>query len=158
MTGVYRAAIVDSDVMAAIHASAFAEPDAWGKDVFSMQLGLANVVGLLHPSGGMILLRVAADEAEVLTLAVSPGARRAGIGGSLLAAAIGQAATMGVRTVFLEVSVRNSAALQLYSAAGFVRAGRRRRYYSDNADALLLRLDVREAGGPRTALPLALGL
>jgi GNAT superfamily N-acetyltransferase len=80
----YRATPADCHVMAAIHASAFATPDAWSGDVFGLQLALPNVFGLLHPSGGMVLVRVAADEAEILTLAVSPSVRRGGIAAALL--------------------------------------------------------------------------
>jgi [ribosomal protein S18]-alanine N-acetyltransferase len=132
----------DSDVMAAIHASAFAGADAWGPDVFDLQLALPNVFGLLCSSGGMILMRVAADEAEVLTLAVSPEVRRGGIGWRLLREATIRAAALGARTVFLEVSVTNIAARQLYTRTGFVQAGLRPHYYSDNSDALVLRLDL----------------
>ena len=131
--------------MAAIHANAFAPTDVWSRDVFSLQLALPNVFGLLHPLGGTILVRVAADEAEILTLAVDPGVRRTGIGAALLDAAMTLAASMGVRSVFLEVSVANITAYRLYSRTGFVQAGRRPHYYSDNSDALVLRLDLESA-------------
>jgi ribosomal-protein-alanine N-acetyltransferase len=143
---VYRATLADIDVMAAIHASAFATPDAWSRDVFSLQLALPNVFGLLHPAGGLILVRIAADEAEILTLAVNPAARRGGIGSALLQEATTLAAEIGARTVFLEVSVANIAGRQLYASAGFVQAGRRPRYYSDQSDALVLRLDLARRG------------
>ena len=128
--------------MAAIHASAFAAPNAWSGDVFRLQLALPNVFGLLHPSGGLILLRLAADEAEVLTLAVTPDARRGGVGAALLREATTRAAAMGARAVFLEVSVANIAARQLYTRADFIPAGLRPHYYSDGSDALVLRLDL----------------
>ncbi len=127
--------------MAAIHATAFSPPDAWGRDAFSLQLGFPGVFGLLHPSGGMILMRLAADEAEVLTLAVTPEARRGGIAASLLSEATATAAAMGAKSIFLEVSVTNIAASALYSRAGFIEAGRRPHYYSDNTDALVMRFD-----------------
>jgi [ribosomal protein S18]-alanine N-acetyltransferase len=144
---VYRASPADIDVMAAVHASAFAAPDAWSRDVFSLQLALPNVFGLLHPSGGLILARVAADEAEILTLAVNPATRRLGIGAALLREATTLAAAMGARALFLEVSVANIAARRLYASAGFVQAGKRPRYYSDNSDALVLRLDLAPGHG-----------
>jgi ribosomal-protein-alanine N-acetyltransferase len=138
----YRTTLADIDVMASIHASAFTGSDAWSRDVFSLQLALPNVAGLLHPSGGLILLRLAADEAEILTLAVDPGVRRGGIGATLLREATTLAAAMGARTVFLEVSIANIAAHRLYAQAGFIQVGRRPHYYSDNSDALVLRLDL----------------
>jgi ribosomal-protein-alanine N-acetyltransferase len=137
-----RATLADTVVMAAIHATGFSPRDAWSRDVFSLQLEMPNVFGLLHPDGGVIVARVAADEAEVLTLAVAPAARRGGIGAALLSEAMTMTAAMGARAVFLEVSVANIAAQRVYTRAGFVQAGLRRHYYSDNTDALVLRLDL----------------
>jgi [ribosomal protein S18]-alanine N-acetyltransferase len=141
----YPASLAESDIMAAIHAAAFPARDAWSRDVFSLQLAIPGVFGVLHRSGGMILARIAADQAEILTLAVLPAERRGGLATALLREATRIAAEMGARSVFLEVSVANVAARQVYARAGFVEAGRRRRYYSDNSDALVLRLDVETA-------------
>jgi ribosomal-protein-alanine N-acetyltransferase len=66
--------------MAAIHAEAFPPGEAWSAEIFAAQLGLPGVFGLIDERGGMILLRVAVDEAEILTLAVAPAARRQGMG------------------------------------------------------------------------------
>ena len=82
---------------------------------------------------------MAADEAEILTIAVAPAAHRQGIGAALLAAAMAQAALRGAAAMFLEVAEGNAAARALYAAAGFRQSGRRRRYYPDGADALVLR-------------------
>ena len=137
-----RATLADTDVMEAIHAAAFPSADRWSRSVFALQLEMPNVFALLHAKGGMILIRTAADEAEVLTLAVMPDARKQGIGMTLLRTATTETAALGVRSIFLEVSVTNIAARQRYTAAGFVRAGLRRRYYSNGSDALVLRLDL----------------
>ena len=138
----YRATLADCDLMAAIHGSAFTGPDAWSANVFYLQLSLPNVFALICPSGGMILVRVAADEAEILTLAVTPSARLSGIGRTLLRAASIRAAAMGAHEIFLEVSVTNIAARHLYKQAGYVEAGRRPHYYLDKSDALVLRLTL----------------
>jgi ribosomal-protein-alanine N-acetyltransferase len=138
-----RALQTDIEVMAAIHAAAFAPADAWSAELFDLQLAIPNIFGLLHQKGGLILARVAADEAEILTLAVVPMMRRAGLGFALLAAATELSTSLSARAIFLEVSVTNIAARALYTKAGFIQAGRRRRYYSDASDALVLRLDVR---------------
>ncbi len=137
-----RAGLADCDVLAAIHAAAFAAPDAWNRDVFSQQLSLPGVFGLLHPSGGMILARVAADEAEVLTLAVAPEVRRAGIAAALLRESASTAAALGAAAMFLEVSVANTPARAAYGSAGFSPVGQRRAYYHDGSDALVLRLEL----------------
>jgi [ribosomal protein S18]-alanine N-acetyltransferase len=133
------ATIAYADVMADIHRSAFPAADAWSRDVMILQLGLPLAFGYVHDPGGMILSRVAADEAEILTLAVRPERRRGGIGSTLLRAAMAHAAGLGAESMFLEVAVTNDAARALYEAHGFVPAGSRRRYYSDGTDALILR-------------------
>ena len=139
---VRRAGAADLDVLAAIHAAAFPPPEAWSRTVLGLQMELPNVFALLHPAGGFILVRLAADEAEILTLAVMPTCRRQGIAGLLLRNATTLAREQGAASLLLEVSVTNVAAQLLYRTAGFVVAGRRRRYYSDGSDALVLRLDL----------------
>jgi [ribosomal protein S18]-alanine N-acetyltransferase len=128
-----------ADVMAAIHRAAFSPIEAWSRDVMLLQLGTPTAFGLVHSGAGMILGRVAADEAEILTLAVDPGQRRRGVGSALLSAAMDRAANLGAAFMFLEVAVTNHAARALYSAHAFTRAGLRRHYYTDGTDALILR-------------------
>ena len=134
-----QATLAHVDVLAAIHASAFPPREVWGRDAIGLQLALPGVFGLLDPRGGMIMTRVAADEAEVLTLAVDPVHRRHGIGACLLRAAMDAARERGGRSMALEVSVDNAAARKLYARAGFTEIGRRVRYYADGSDALIMR-------------------
>ncbi len=110
--------------------------------MFDLQLALPNVIGLLHGEVGMLLARVASDEAEILTLAVTPAARRRGVASQLLEAATVRLAAAGATVAFLEVSVKNTAALKLYLGQGFAQVGRRVAYYSDRSDALVLRTDL----------------
>ncbi len=131
-----------AEVMAAVHAASFSPAEAWDADAFRAQLDLPGVIGLVHQAGGLILIRIAADEAEVLTLAVAPDARRNGCGSALLREAMGILAARGANALFLEVSVRNRAALALYRKAGFVEAGSRRRYYADGSDASVMRCSL----------------
>lgn len=133
------ASVAHAAAMASIHRMAFPPRETWGADAIALQLALPGVFGWLDPHGGMILARVAADEAEVLTLAVIPKVRRQGIGTRLLDAAMRLARSRGARTAFLEVSVSNAAAVAVYSRAGFTPVGRRLRYYADGSDALVLR-------------------
>jgi [ribosomal protein S18]-alanine N-acetyltransferase len=128
-----------ADVLAAIHRTAFARPEAWSRDVMLLQLEVPATFALIHSLGGMILGRVAADEAEILTFAVCPAQRRRGAGSALLRAAMERAANLGAVTMFLEVAVTNDAARALYARHGFTEAGVRRHYYTDGTDALILR-------------------
>lgn len=133
------ACAADAEALGAIHCAAFPPAEAWGADAIALQIDLLDAFGLIDPGSGMILARIAGDEAEVLTLAVVPARRRRGVGRRLLAAALGEARRRGARAVFLEVSETNEAARALYATAGFAEVGRRRRYYADGSDALVLR-------------------
>ena len=142
--GVIRATAAHAAAMAVIHHAAFPPAEVWGTDAFALQLALPGVFGLVDPLGGLVLARVAADEAEILTLAVHPDRRRTGIARRLLGAAATMAGAAGARSLFLEVSEANAAARALYAAAGFTTVGRRRHYYADRSDALVQRRPVGE--------------
>lgn len=125
--------------MAHIHGLAFPPRERWGPDAIAIQLALPGGFGFVADTGGMTLARTAADEAEILTIAVAPEMRRHGLGRALLAAAMAEAAGRGASALFLEVAATNLAAGALYAAAGFVEVGRRPRYYAGGRDALVLR-------------------
>jgi ribosomal-protein-alanine N-acetyltransferase len=125
--------------MAAIHAAAFPD-DPWDEESFVILLGQPGVAGFLDDRGGILLLRVAADEAEILTIGVTTP--RQGIGQTLLRAGVDAARAAGAVAAFLEVAADNAAARALYHKAGFIQAGKRRRYYPNGDDALVLRLDL----------------
>lgn len=134
--------MTDTAALAAIHAEAFETP--WDAASLSALLASPGVFVVAEPDG-FILIRVVADEAEILTLAVRPAARRGGLGGRLVEAAVVRAAALGAERMFLEVAEGNVAARALYARAGFSEAGRRRGYYSRNdgsrEDALVLALN-----------------
>lgn len=124
--------------LAALHAAAFPPAEAWGADAISLMLGLEGAYGLGLEGQGFILARAVAGEAEILTLAVAPEARRQGVAGALLRAAMIEAQYRDALVMFLEVSAANIAARGLYAGAGFTQVGLRRRYYADGTDALVL--------------------
>ncbi len=78
---------------------------------------------------GFIISRIAADEAEILSVAVSSSYRGRNIARTMLRHHLGRLAAFGVQTVFLEVDEGNVSALRLYRRAGFVEVGRRDGYY-----------------------------
>jgi len=133
--------------LAAIHAGAFAGPHdtPWSEAAFADLLGQPGVFAL-ESADGFILMRAVADEAEILTLAVRPEARRAGQGGRLVGEGVLAAAARRAGRVFLEVADDNAAARALYARAGFLEAGRRPGYYAapdgSRRDALLLVLNL----------------
>ena len=139
MTPLREAAAADAPALAALHAAAFTPAQAWGAGTIEVLLALPGAFGLWREGAGLVLARMAADEAEILTVGVSPGARRRGHGAALLRGALGSARARGAGAMFLEVAAGNAPALALYAREGFAEVGRRRRYYSDGADALVLR-------------------
>lgn len=128
----------DTASLAALHAVSF--PDPWDSAAIAALLATPGTFAL-HAHDGFVLARVAAEEAEILTLAVAPAARGRGLGRALLQAAIRKAHAMGARTMFLEVGVENPSALALYAGLGFVRVGLRKAYLYGK-DALVLRLSL----------------
>jgi ribosomal-protein-alanine N-acetyltransferase len=128
--------------LAALHAASFAK--SW--DVASITALLATPgTFVFHHSHGFVLARVAAGEAEILTLAVAPEKRGQGLGRALLRAAIIRAQELGAQTLFLEVGADNPSALALYAGLGFAKVGTRKGYYmsaSGGTDALVLRLPL----------------
>lgn len=137
--------------MAALHARCFTVPRPWDARAFAELLAspLAICLGQVE---GFLIGRVVADEAEVLTLAVDPAARRQGVGAGLVRAFLAQGAERGAVRAFLEVAETNSAARALYAGQGFAEVGRRRNYYAAGpggaVDALVLaRLLGADRGG-----------
>ncbi len=151
--GIRLAGAADVDVLAAVHAVAFPPLERWDAAAFAALLATPGCCGVVA-EGGLALLRIAGDEAEVLTLAVAPGWRRLGLGRRLLSAGLGEAARGGAAAALLEVAPNNVAARQLYAAAGFAEVGRRRAYYPDGGDALVLRLE-RPGGETAEMMPAA---
>jgi [ribosomal protein S18]-alanine N-acetyltransferase len=128
-----------AEAMALLHAAAFPAGERWNGAAFAALLGSPGVCGLLDERGGLALVRCAADEAELLTLAVHLSARRRGLGRALLAASLDEASRRRAAAMFLEVAESNAPARALYAAAGFTPVGRRPGYYASGGDALLLK-------------------
>lgn len=133
--------------LAAIHAESFPPGEQWGEQAMADVLAMPGAFGFLHPAGAMILARLAGGEAEILTLATAPAARRRGLAMALVSAVLARTADA---PVFLEVDSGNAPALALYAAAGFAPCGRRRNYYGPGRDALVL---SRPPSGRSTGLP-----
>ena len=127
----------DVPALAALHALAFDHP--WGVEEIATLLASPGGFALVVEDQGFILCRAIAGEAEILTLAVAPAARRRGTGRALVEAAAGLAEGLEADSLFLEVAHDNTAALALYAAAGFERVGLRKGYYASGADAVVMR-------------------
>ena len=104
----------EAPALAEIHAAAF--DHAWSAAEIAQLLdgpgGFALLVETDAPLA-FILCRAVAGEAEILTLAVDPAARRRGLARALVEAAAGAARMAGADVMFLEVAHDNLPALGL---------------------------------------------
>lgn len=116
----------DPEKLATIHRACFAE--GWSAQAFGELLATPGTFAL-QSSDGFILARVAAGEAEILSIGVMPAARRTGQAQALLFDAAAKAHAQGASAMFLEVSQNNAAACALYGKLGFREVGRRKGYY-----------------------------
>jgi ribosomal-protein-alanine N-acetyltransferase len=138
----------DVAAIAKLHADSFRR--GWSDGEIEGMLLDRNVVAHRAAIGrsfaGFVISRVAADEAEILSIAVAQAYRGRSVARSLLRYHLGRLAALGVRTVFLEVDEGNVSALRLYRRTGFVEVGRREGYYLNpegkSAAALVLRRDL----------------
>ncbi len=78
------------------------------------------------------------EEAHITTLAIHPDYHRQYLGQFLLIQLLQLARHRGLTHATLEVRAANQGALHLYQKLGFQTAGRRKRYYKDGEDALIL--------------------
>jgi [ribosomal protein S18]-alanine N-acetyltransferase len=133
------------DMLAAIHAACFGTtPRPWSAREFDALLALDTTL-LVGRADGFAVGRVAGPEAELMTLAVLPDARRRGHARSLLAAFEAEAHARGAIEVYLEVAETNAHARALYASAGYATAGFRRDYYSARGQARVAALVLRKA-------------
>lgn len=128
--------------LARLHQRAFAgQSRAWEGAEFAALLDRAHVFAV-GGAQAFALGRVIADEAELLTLATDPEARRQGLARACLAGFEAEARKRGATCAFLEVAETNGAAVALYLAAGYRQSARREGYYrlegGRRADALIL--------------------
>jgi ribosomal-protein-alanine N-acetyltransferase len=134
----------DATAIAAVHGASFQR--GWGEDEIHRLLIERNVVAHRAMKGrkfvGFILSRLAAGEAEILSVAIAPAWRGRGTSRQLLILHLRRLAGLGVRSVFLEVGEQNAPACRLYRRAGFHEVGRRQGYYEGGATALVLRRDL----------------
>lgn len=79
--------------------------------------------------------QTAADEAEMLNLAVAPACRKRGAGRALVEELRRRAAG----TIFLEVAEANTAARALYRKTGWVELSERKDYYGPGQNAIVMK-------------------
>jgi [ribosomal protein S18]-alanine N-acetyltransferase len=137
----------DAERLAALHSAAFRR--GWSAEEFERLLIEHNVVADRAMAGphlaGFVISRLAADQAEILSVAVASRHRGRGLARKLLDVHLGRLAGYGISSVFLEVDEGNVPARRLYAGLRFNQVGRRESYYVDaggSGTALVLRRDL----------------
>ena len=138
----------DASAIAVLHAASFRR--GWSDQEVEGLLLDRGVIAQRALVGrglaGFIMSRLAADEAEILSVAVARNRQGRGLARQLLNLHMRRLAGLGVRTVFLEVDEHNAPAIRLYGRAGFHEVSRRPNYYplpgAKTAAALVLRRDI----------------
>lgn len=135
-------------VLSALHGECFEE--AWDEKAMGDILAMPGTTGLIvgtddETPEGFIVYRIAADEAEIITIGVLPDARRGGLAKILLTNALERGTNLGVRKMFLEVAEDNFPAKSFYEKSGFKQAGIRAGYYArpqGRIDALVYSFEI----------------
>jgi len=142
-----------SAALSRLHREDFIRP--WSSGEFAELLAERTVFGFAaFETGnakagpmGFVLARLAAGEAEILTVAVARSHRRQGLGRQLMEAVLRRLHALRAEALFLEVDETNLAAIALYRRLGFRDVGKRPAYYDTTdgrkANALVLRRDLR---------------
>jgi ribosomal-protein-alanine N-acetyltransferase len=161
--GVREAGTAHAGVLARLHEACFSGEERWNAAAFARLTSMPGVrafVAFRKARGeaeaaarpiGLVVVRGAVDEAEIVTLGVCPEARREGVGARLLRSAMTAARDCGAAALHLEVAEDNVAGQALYRAAGFVETGRRKGYYRrSDGSAVDARILSRPLGGENT--------
>ncbi|MGI9352824.1 MAG: ribosomal protein S18-alanine N-acetyltransferase [Rhizobiaceae bacterium] len=145
----------DLAALSEIHTACFSR--GWSDGEFEALLAQGNYFCLVarkpgkvgKPPSAFVLAKTVLDEAEIISVAVKPSARRKGIARQLMDAAIRQLNSDRVKFLFLEVDMTNEVAIHLYRKMGFREIGNREAYYTDDQQhrnnrsaALVMRLEL----------------
>lgn len=143
MSKVFECTAKNAEQMATLHASAFQKHEAWdAKAIIDLLAQPQNkAFGLGVPLQTFIIVQHIAPEAEILTLATAPDARRRGYAAELITETTKQ---LHVKKWLLDVAEDNLAAIALYERLGFSHDGVRANYYrrenGQTVDAVLMSL------------------
>lgn len=145
----------DIPVICDIELEAF--PTPWTEGAFHNELTNNHFAHyLIMELGGVIVgyagMWLVMDEAHVTNIAVRSGYRGRRLGERLLTQMQAAAVFLGAERMTLEVRVTNYIAQRLYAKLGFIPAGLRKNYYTDNGeDAMIMWAELSRVEGVELA-------
>jgi ribosomal-protein-alanine acetyltransferase len=147
MTVVRAAKPADREAVAALDARVFADgaEAVWSPRSVEAEfaaLGDTRRIIVAADRGvvvGHAMLLAAGDVGDLTRVAVDESHRRLGIATRLVERLVEEATAIGLEAVVLEVAEGNAPAVALYERLGFAQIDRRRAYYADGSDAVVMR-------------------
>lgn len=149
MIFVDKAGLNDLELILELEESGFDPREQWSEPGWRAELLGHDRIVLVSRAGdggllGAITVQVVGDTADLLRVVVASGARRQGVAQALIRAAVDRSRAAGAGRMLLEVAEDNAAARALYARAGFAELSRRRGYYRDVRDAVVMSLEWEE--------------
>ena len=130
----------DVETVAAIEFKSFSLP--WTLEDFWYETIRKDSISIVGEIDGQVVayacVWISFDEADVANIAVEENFRGRGIGTKIFAEIIRLVKLRGVNALTLEVRISNTAAIKLYEKFGLRSVGRRKGYYEDGEDALIM--------------------
>lgn len=131
----------DLDEVMVIENASF--PSPWSRAMFVGELNSLHSFPMVAVDSGdtvvgFICPMLVVAEGHILDVAVAPVFREMGVGRLLVEKVLYECKMQGAEFVSLEVRVSNSKAISLYRQLGFIMTGRRKAYYENGEDALLM--------------------
>ena len=119
----------------------------WKKeDFYSFISNKDNLFILSHPFPvGYLKARIIKNEIEIISILIDKKFRKKGLGKGLLNKLLKLANKKKIQRIFLEVSVENKIAINLYRKFNFIKIGKRKNYYNQNSrniDANIMMLEL----------------
>ena len=118
--------------------------DFWNIDILKDELKSQNsefvCAKIENKVVGFAGIKIVLDTADIMNIAVKEDYRRQGIATLLLNNILDICNEKNIKTINLEVNEENFSAIQLYQKFGFKENGRRKKYYNNKFDAILMKL------------------
>ncbi len=120
--------------LVSLHSQCFPDKNWTADDFMDLKKSGCEIIA---SDNGFIVWRLVGIEAEIITLGTAPEFRKTGIGEALIGIAMAEIKKSGGQKIFLEVSIQNAPAINLYKKLGFESVGTRPKYYN-GVDAIIM--------------------
>lgn len=120
--------------------------DFWSYEILKQEIENNNSIYVVAKIDDSIVgfagIKIIFDEAELMNIVVKKVNRKQGIGKILLKELVNIMKDSGINKIMLEVNENNNAAIKLYQTFGFEQSGKRKKYYNNIDDAILMEMHI----------------